>query len=89
MADILFMLAAPRAVLTADQLTLKPASPLVTFYSTGSQTGVYKTGACSFCVEAMIKGSNQAYAADVVQQGPCDCWFAVLPHRAMLWLEGG
>ena len=43
-ADILFTLAAPRAVLATDTLTLKPASPLVTFYSTGSQTGVYTLG---------------------------------------------
>ena len=57
MADLLFMLSAPRAVLAADKLTLKPASPLVTFYSAGSQTGVYTTGAytCEFslCVQLL------------------------------------
>ena len=45
MADILFTLSAPRAVLTDSQLMLKPVSPVVTFTSSGSHSGTYTTGA--------------------------------------------
>ena len=44
MADVVFMLETPRAVLTADRLELQQAGPLVTSYSSGSQTGVYSLG---------------------------------------------
>lgn len=44
MADVVFMLETPRAVLTADKLALEQAGPLVTSYSSGNQAGVYTIG---------------------------------------------
>ena len=43
-ADVVFMLETPRAMLTADRLALEQAGPLVTSYSSGSQAGVYTLG---------------------------------------------
>lgn len=45
MANILFTVSAPRAVLTGSALTLMDVSPIVQFYTTESKAGVYLTGA--------------------------------------------
>ncbi|KAK9821975.1 hypothetical protein WJX81_008402 [Elliptochloris bilobata] len=44
MADILFTISAPRAVLTADALTLMDVASVVQFYTSESKAGVYSTG---------------------------------------------
>ena len=45
MANILFTVSAPRAVLTGSALTLMDVSPVVQFYTSESKAGVYTTGA--------------------------------------------
>ena len=52
MANILFTVSAPRAVLTGSALTLMDVSPVVQFYTTEAKAGVYLTGVglpCSQC----------------------------------------
>ena len=51
MADILFTVLAPSAQLGTDTLVLQHVAPLVPFYRTDGNTGLYTTGAahCELC----------------------------------------
>ena len=44
-ANILFTVSATRATLTADALRLTNVAPVVQFYTSNSNSGVYRTGA--------------------------------------------
>lgn len=51
-ADILFTVLAPSAQLSTDTLVLQNVAPLVPFYRTDGNTGLYTTGAphCKLCL---------------------------------------
>ena len=63
MANILFTVSAPRAVLTGSALTLMDVSPVVQFYTTEAKAGVYLTGVDLVCLQCGTVDLRECYYA--------------------------